>query len=105
MNAHVILLTLIAVMFVTEPVAATAPPNDPPSVRDANSPPRSLSAIQIDVHAALRAEAVTRLSGQNVPQIVRLIDLYREMAAHPQRDNSTMLAKLGLRLRSRLEKV
>ena len=105
MNARAIFLTLITATFAAELVAATVPPNGSLPARDANSPHRSLSAIQIDVHAALRAEAVTRRRGQNAPEVVRLIALYREMAAHPQRDKSAMLAKLGLRLRSRLKKV
>jgi hypothetical protein len=105
MNARALFLTLIAATLTVEPLAATAPPNDPLPARDASSPHRSLSAIQVDVHAALRAEAVTRRRGQNAAEVVRLIALYREMAAHPQRDKSAMLAKLGLRLRSRLEKV
>ena len=105
MNARAILLTLIAAVFAAQPLAATTPPNVPPPARDASSPHRSLSDIQVDVHAALRAEAVTRRRGQNAAEVVRLVILYREMAAHPQRDKSAMLAKLGLRLRSRLEKV
>ena len=105
MNARAMLLTLIVAVFAVEPLAATPPPNDPLPVRDANSTHRSLSAIQVDVHAALRAEAVTRRQGKNASEVVRLIALYREMATHPQRDTSAMLAKLGLRLRSRLEKV
>jgi hypothetical protein len=105
MNTRAIILTLIAATFVVEPLAATAPQHDPLPARDANSPHRSLSAIQVDVHAALRAEAVTRRRGQNVPEVIQLIKRYREMAAHPQRDKSAILAKLGLRLRSRLENV
>jgi hypothetical protein len=34
-----------------------------------------------------------------------LVDLYREMAANPKRDTSLVLKQLGLRLRSRLEKI
>jgi hypothetical protein len=105
MNARAIILTLIVAVFAAEPIAAMAPPNDPLPTRGANSTHRSLSAIQVDVHAALRAEAVSRRRGQNVPEVVRLTNLYREMAAHPQREKSDMLAKFGLRLRSRLEKV
>jgi hypothetical protein len=33
------------------------------------------------------------------------VDLYREMAAHPKRDQSALLVKLGLRVRSRLKEV
>jgi hypothetical protein len=40
-----------------------------------------------------------------VPEVVRLVDLYREMAAHPKRDESVFLVKLGLRVRSRLKEV
>jgi hypothetical protein len=64
-----------------------------------------LSAIQVDVPAALRAEAVTRRLGGNAAEVIRLIDLYREMAAHPQHDRSVLLRKLGLQVRSRLDKV
>jgi hypothetical protein len=37
--------------------------------------------------------------------VLRLIDLYREMANHSQRDSSVALKELGLQVRSRLEKV
>jgi hypothetical protein len=40
-----------------------------------------------------------------VPEVVRLVDLYREMAAHPKRDQSAFLMKLGMRVRSRLKEV
>ncbi len=66
---------------------------------------RSLSAIQVDVRAALHAEATSRRLGPNTSDVIRLIDLYREMAAHPKRDRSLMLKQIGSRLRSRLEKV
>jgi hypothetical protein len=66
---------------------------------------RSISAIRIDVSRALRAEALTRRTGNNAPEVVRLIDLYREMADHPQRDRSPTLQELGVQVRLRLETV
>jgi hypothetical protein len=68
-------------------------------------PPRSLTAIRTDVSDALRAEATTRRSGDNTPQVMRLVDLYLEMAAHPRRDTSPLLADLGEQVRLRLKTV
>jgi hypothetical protein len=99
---------LFALMFFLLPIGsivASEPPSDPRSLQDADAKHRSLSAIQDDLHDALRAEALTRRQGQNAPQIIRLVELYREMAAHPTRHDSRFLARMGLRLRSRLEKV
>jgi len=67
--------------------------------------PRSISAIQATVHAALREEASTRRAGNNTPQVLQLVDLYREMAAHPQRDTSIALRELGQQVRARLVSV
>src|SRR5215210_5642662 len=64
--------------------------------------PRSLTAIRTDVSDALRAEATTRRAGDNTPQVLRLIDLYLEMASHPRRDTSPLLADLGQQARLRL---
>jgi hypothetical protein len=63
---------------------------------------RSLSAIRLDVSAALKAEATTRRSGSNAPEVLRLVELFREMAAHSDRDTSAVLKKLGQQVRSRL---
>jgi hypothetical protein len=41
----------------------------------------------------------------NTQDVLRLIDIYRELADHPQRGKSVTVKQLGLRLRSRLEKV
>lgn len=67
--------------------------------------PRSLTAIRTDVSDALRAEATSRRGGDNTPQVMRLVDLYLEMAGHPRRDNSPLLADLGLQVRLRLQTV
>lgn len=64
---------------------------------------RAISVIRADVFAALKAEASTRKTGDNTPQVLRLIDLYCEMAAHPQRDKSEVLNDLGQQVRLRLE--
>lgn len=66
------------------------------------STPRSLTVIQNDVHAALREEASTRRDGDNTKQVLRLVDLYREMAAHPQHEKSFVLRELGQQVRARL---
>src|SRR3954469_7900937 len=67
--------------------------------------PRSISAIQATIHSALREEAATRRAGNNTPQVLQLVDLYREMAAHPQRDTSIALRELGQQVRARLVNV
>ena len=67
--------------------------------------PRSLTAIRTDVSDALRAEATTRKNGDNTPQVLRLVDLYLEMAADPRRDTSPLLADLGQQVRLRLQTV
>jgi hypothetical protein len=67
--------------------------------------PRSLTAIRTDVSDALRAEATTRKNGDNTAQVMRLVDLYLEMAAHPRRDTSPLLADLGQQVRLRLQTV
>lgn len=66
---------------------------------------RSLTAIRTDVSDALRAEATTRRNGDNTPQVMRLVDLYLEMAAHPRRDTSPLLADLGQQVRLRLQTI
>src|SRR3954469_9574028 len=75
----------------TEPVPAPAP--------------RSLTAIRTDVSEALRAEATTRRAGDNTPQVMRLVDLYLEMAGHPRRDTSPLLVDLGQQVRLRLQTI
>jgi hypothetical protein len=67
--------------------------------------PRSLTAIRTDVSEALRAEATTRRTGDNAPQVLRLVDLYLEMASHPKRDSSPLLNDLGQQVRLRLQSV
>jgi hypothetical protein len=64
-----------------------------------------LNALQADVHAALRAEALTRAQGPNVAEARRLVELFRELAAHPKRDESRIVRELGMKLRSRLREV
>jgi hypothetical protein len=105
MNAWLIIFGWTSAMVAAGSVAAADPQTNLSSAPSADSSHRSLTAIQVDVRAALRAEATSRRLGPNAADVVRLIDLYREMAAHPKRDRSLMLKQLGLRLRSRLEKV
>jgi len=83
--------SLSTALFASDPPAATAP--------------RSLTAIRTDVSDALRAEATTRKSGDNTPQVMRLVDLYLEMAGHPQRDTSPLINDLGQQVRIRLQSV
>ena len=77
-------------------VRAEAPPND---TKPAD---RSLTSIQNDVRASLRTEAVTRRAGDYTANVLRLVELYREMADHSQRHTSPMLKDLGLQVRARL---
>ncbi len=105
MKANVTIFALIIGMVTAASSAAKEPQKDSPPTPGADVPRRSISAIQIDLRAALRAEAASRRLGPDTSDVVRLIDLYREMAAHPKRDSSLVLKQLGLRLRSRLEKI
>jgi hypothetical protein len=105
MNSHVIRLALLLAMLPAAAALAADRPKVQPFASAARQPVRSLSAIQVDVHAALRAEAVTRRLRENAAEVVRLMDLYREMGAHPKRDSSLFLRRLGLQVRSRLERV
>src|SRR5215470_1716563 len=66
---------------------------------------RSLTAIRTDVSSSLRAEATTRRTGDNTPQVMRLVDLYLEMAGDPRRDTSPLLNDLGEQVRIRLQTV
>jgi hypothetical protein len=96
MIARLMAIASLCCFFATGVFAAepTAPPTE-----------RSLTAIRTDVSDALRAEATTRKNGDNTPQVMRLVDLYLEMAAHPRRDTSPLLADLGQQVRLRLQTV
>jgi hypothetical protein len=100
MNARMILFSWMTAMVAAGLAVATEARNAP--VPDSS---RSLTAIQRDVYAALRAEALTRRRGPNAEEVVRLVELYREMAAHPKRDTSAFLAELGLKVCARLDDV
>jgi hypothetical protein len=63
---------------------------------------RSLTEIRKDVSDALRAEATARKTKRNTSQVLRLVDLYLEMASHPNRDTSPLLTELGVQVRLRL---
>jgi hypothetical protein len=102
MNVRTFAISWLSAAFAATILFAETSPGSSVSSKDTQSTPRSLSAIQTDVSASLRAEALTRRAGDNTPQVVRLIDLYREMAGHPQRDKSATLKELGQQLRSRL---
>jgi hypothetical protein len=95
----------VAVLFASAAVQAAESQSAPPTAGDDSGRHRSFSAIDDDLHEALRAEAVSRRQRENTREVIRLIELYREMAAHPKRHSSPLLAQMGLRLRSRLEKV
>jgi hypothetical protein len=96
MIARVIAIVSVWGMFTSGLVAAEPP---------AKPAPRSLTAIRTDVSGALRAEATTRKNGDNTPQVLRLVDLYLEMAADPRRDTSPLLADLGQQVRLRLQTI
>lgn len=99
---------VFALMFFMPPVGfivASEPESGTRSIQEVEAKHRSLSAIQDDLHESLRAEALSRRQSQNGPEVIRLVELYREMATHPKRHDSRFLARMGLRLRSRLEKV
>src|SRR3954471_24984954 len=96
MFARMIALACVSCLFTATLIAAETTPA---------SKPRSLTAIRTDVSEALRAEATTRRRGDNTPQAMRLVDLYLEMAGHPRRDTSPLLADLGQQVRLRLATV
>jgi hypothetical protein len=105
MHARHLVFTWIAATIFTGSALASEPASDPKAAKREQNEPRSLTLIQRDVHTALREEALSRRRGPNVQEVVRLIDLYREMAAHPKRDESAMLAEIGLKVRGRLNDV
>jgi hypothetical protein len=105
MNTHVIIVALISATFAAGSVEAAKPQDVLLSARNMNASHRSLSDIRRDVHTALRSEALSRRLGPNAPEVIDLVELYRELAAHPKRDSSGLVAQLGLQLRSRLTRV
>jgi hypothetical protein len=105
MYARHLVFTWIAATIFTGSVLASEPASDPKAEKREQAAPRSLTLIQRDVHAALREEALSRRRGPNVTEVLRLVDLYREMASHPKRETSAFLAELGLKVRARLANV
>lgn len=102
MIVRVILLTWLPVLFAVGFVKAETSQTGSTPLGDAKEQQRSISALQADVSAALTAEAKSRRVGDNTRDVLRLIELYCEMAAHPQHDSSASLKELGLQVRSRL---
>src|SRR5688572_30323767 len=96
MRARPILFALMFFVLPVGSIVASEPSSDTRSIHDVDAKHRSLSAIQDDLHDALRAEALTRRQGQNASEVIRLVELYREMAAHPKRHDSRFLARMGL---------
>jgi hypothetical protein len=105
MNLRVIVVVLVAALVGATSVVAAESQSVPIPAEGDNVQHRSLSAIQADLRKALRAEALSRRRSQNTPEVIRLVELYKEMADHPKRDTSLVLKRLGLRLRSRLKEV
>jgi hypothetical protein len=105
MIARTIVLTCVAIFSVATIVNGETPPTSSKQAIGAKKEPRSLTAIQTDIRAALTAEAKSRRKGDNAPDVLRLVDLYLEMATHPQRDKSAMLNELGQQVRARLETI
>lgn len=105
MNLRVIVYMLISFVLTIGASEAKTPAANPKSTDDEQHTHRSLSAIRTDVLAALRAEAVARRTSGNTPEVLGLIELYHEMATHPQRETSVTLKQIGQQVRSRLEKV
>jgi hypothetical protein len=68
-------------------------------------PSRSITAIRLDASKALRAEAIARRAGDSTNEVLRLVELYREMATHPERATSDSLKQLGMQVESRLRTV
>src|SRR3954451_2680030 len=95
------ILTVVIASLLLQAAYAESSAADSASAKPTNAP-RSLTAIQVDVHAALRDEASTRRAGDNTPQVLRLVDLYCEMSAHPQHEKSFVLRELGQQVRARL---
>jgi hypothetical protein len=102
MSARTIVLACVVVACTATLVNAETPQTKSKPDVATKQPARSLTAIQTDVRATLTAEAKSRRDGNGVPQILRLVDLYLEMATHPKRDKSAMLDELGQQVRSRL---
>lgn len=105
MNVRLIALACLPGALATGMLFAETPANGSAPASKMEAAPRSLTAIRADVSAALRAEASTRRSGNNRPEVLRLVDLYREMAGHPQHSTSAVLQEMGLQVRARLRTV
>src|SRR5690606_31216538 len=65
-------------------------------------PPATLGELRKEVDEALREEAISAREGENTGEVLRLIEVYRKLAADPRRDGSPTVQKLGLRVKSRL---
>ena len=95
------ILRVLAIIGLCNAFASLAAATGPPAA----TAPRSLTAIRTDVSEALKAEATSRPKGDNTPQVMRLVDLYLEMAADPRRDTSLLIADLGQQVRIRLQTI
>jgi hypothetical protein len=102
MIARVSILACVAVALSQAVACGATPTSESKAPASAKKEPRSLTAIQTDIRAALTAEAKSRRKGDNAPDVLRLVDLYLEMATHPERDKSAMLNELGQQVRARL---
>jgi hypothetical protein len=105
MNARAIALLVICGTMANRYAEAAKPQDEPLRTPNADRAHRSVTAIKMDVRDGLRAEALSRRLGPNPSHVLNLIDLYREIAAHPKRDQGVVLMKLGLQLRSRLKRI
>ncbi len=105
MNVRMLALSWMLAAVAAGLVGAEPPQHSSKSTQKAQQTHRPISAIRSDVSRALRDEAMSRRKGDNAPDVLRLVDLYREMANHPERDRSLSLKELGLQIRSRLETV
>jgi hypothetical protein len=92
-----ILATLIFGISRAEPAQPRLQPGE-----SAKPTSRSLAEIRLDMRAALKAEARSRKAGDNPQDVLRLVQLYQEMAAHPKRESSDVLKEMGRQVRARL---
>ncbi len=73
-----------------------------PPLPHGGGPLRSYREIRDDIRATLRAEATANSSDRRCEAIVRLTEIYRELASDPRQRDSETLQKHKIRLRSRL---
>ena len=105
MITRMLLLTTVSSLFSAAFLEADETATYPSSVGEKQNTHRSIAELRTEMRAALREEAVTRRAGENPAEVLRLIEIYQELAVHPDRLESAILKQMGIRLRSRLKRV